>query len=129
MKTLLLILSLFLIRTNACAEWTAYSLDGKGNVRFYDKSTIKRNGDKVKVWMYMNMSPNDKRWESLNTKSASTLEEIDCVNETVKTLSMQRFIKPDLTGDAHNIPVGDAPTDHIVPETVTADLMKLVCKK
>ena len=129
MKKLLLILSLILITTNTYAEWTFYSLDGKGNVRFYDKSTIKRNGDKVKVWMYINMSPDDKRWESLNTKSARVLEEMDCINKTVKTLSMQRFIKPDLTGDEHNIPVVNAPTDYIVPETVTADLMKLVCKK
>ena len=130
MKRLLTVfLSLLFITTNAYAEWTAYSLDGKGNVRFYDKSTIKRNGDKVKVWMYINMSPDDKRWESLNTKSARVLEEIDCVNKTVKTLSTQGFIKPDLTGDEHNIPVVNAPTDYIVPETVTADLMKLVCKK
>ena len=129
MKTLSLILSLILITTNAYAEWTFYSSDDKGNVRFYDKSTIKRNGDKVKVWMYFNMLADDKSWESLNTKSMRTLVEIDCVNETHKPLSIQRFTELDLEGDMTDVPITNRPIIYIVPNSSHATLMKLVCKK
>ena len=77
MKNLLFTLSLLLITTNAYAEWTFYSSDDKGNVRFYDKSTIKRNGDKVKVWKYTNFSPNDEKAKSLEMASSRSLVEID----------------------------------------------------
>ncbi len=129
MKTLLLILSLLLITTNAHAEWTFYGTSEDGGVWFYDKSTVKRNGDKVKVWTYMNLLPDDKEAKSLNMGSGRSLYEIDCVNETSKTLSFQSFTKQNLGGDMRNVPITNRPITYIVPDTSQAILMKLVCKK
>ena len=128
MKTLLLILSLLLITSNAYAEWTSYGASVTDAVYFYDKSTIKRNGDKVKVWEYINYSPDDKKAKSINVSSQRTLSEIDCVNETYKGLSMQNFTEQDLKGDMIDVPPNRTPT-YIPPDVTYAVLMKLVCKK
>ncbi len=127
MKTLLLILSLLLITTNVYAEWTLYFINAEGSDHFYDKSNIKRNGDKVKVWAYMNFT--DERSKSLNVASVRILEEIDCVNETSKRLTFHRFTKSDLEGDMRDITLPNPTISYIVPDSVNADLMKLVCKK
>ena len=129
MKTLLLILSLLLITTNAYAEWTLYSLDGTGNVYFYDKSTIKRNGDKVKVWKYSNYSPNNEKTKYMYVSSQRSLNEIDCVNETFKILALQSFTELDLEGEMRDVPIQNPTMNYIPPTSTHATLMKLVCKK
>ena len=126
-KLFTLFLTLFLIATNAYAEWTHYAKDEIGNISFYDKSTLKRNGNKVKVWNYTNYSPNDEQSKSLNVSSMRSLKEIDCVNETFKTLALSSYSKSDLKGDFTSVRYTSI--DYIVPESITADLMKLVCKK
>ena len=102
MKTLLLILSLLLITTNVYAEWIFYATSVDEDVLFYDKSSVKRNGNKVKVWRYVNYSPNNEKTKSVNMSSSRGLDEIDCVNETSKRLSLHSFTKPDLEGEASN---------------------------
>ena len=129
MKTLLLILSLLLITTNAYAEWIFYGQGVNGDIWFYDKSTVKRNGDKIRVWIYTNYSPNDEKAKSFNMGSARTLDEIDCVNETMKTLALQHFTEQDLKGDMRNVPITNPTMNYIVPTSIYATLMKLVCKK
>ena len=128
-KQLTLLLSLLLITTNAYAEWTLYSSDAKGSVHFYDKSSVKRNGDKVKVWTYMNFTAPDSLAKSVNLSSARMLEEIDCVNETSKHLTFHRFFKFDLEGDMWDNTKSNPTIDYIVPNSTIATLMQLVCKK
>ena len=129
MKTLLLILSLLLITTNVYAEWTLYFINAEGSDHFYDKSNIKRNGDKVRVWRHVNYSPNNKEAKSLNVYSSRGLDEFDCVNETSKTLSLQSFTKPNLGGDMSDDTNPNPKTTYIVPDSTYTILMKLVCKK
>ena len=129
MKTLLLILSLLLITTNAYAEWTFYGENGDNSVFFYDKSTLIRNGNKVKVWSYFNFSPNNEKAKSLNMFSARMLEEIDCVNQTLKRLSVHSFTEPDLNGDMSNDTKSNPTIVYIAPDSINTTLMKLACKK
>jgi len=129
MKTLPLILSLLLITTNAYAGWTLFVANVDGSAYFYDKSTIKRNGDKVKVWIYFNEAPDDKVYKSLNVSSVRRLEEIDCVNETYKMLSMHYFTKSNLEGEMQGGTNPNPTTEYIVPNSRYAVLMKLVCIK
>jgi hypothetical protein len=127
MKKLLLILLLLALTSNVYAEWIKYSSSQGGY--FYDNSSIKRSGNKVKVWTYNNAKSDDEKAKSLNTASWRGLDEIDCVNETSKTLSLQTFTKIDLSGDMQIINLTNLVIDYIPPESVTATLMKLVCKK
>ena len=129
MKTLLLILSLLLITSNVYAEWTFYSYNINGDYMFYDKSTVKRNGDKIKVWTYINFAPDNKKAKSLNISSARTLEEIDCVNEIRKALTLHSYTKNNLEGDMRDMTMVDSSISYILPNSTYAKLMKLVCKK
>ena len=129
MKKLLLFFALLFITTSAYAEWIYFSKNVGGDIFFYDKSNVKRNGDKVKVWTYMNTLPDDKEAKSLNTGSGRSLEEIDCVNETSKRLTLHIFTKIDLEGDMRNVPITNPTITYIVPDSTHATLMKLVCKK
>ncbi len=128
-KLLILFLTLFLITTSVNAEWIYFSKNVGGDIFFYDKSNVKRNGDKVKVWSYMNTVPDDKQAKSLNTGSGRSLEEIDCLNETSKRLTLDIFTKTDLQGDMRNVPITNPTIRYIVPDSTHATLMKLVCKK
>jgi len=133
LKTLLLILSLLLITTNAYAEWILYSQTKNGVNSdvdiFYDPLTVKRNGDKVKVWKYTNFSPNDEKAKSLEMASARSLVEIDCVNQTSKQLAFHVFTKQNLEGDMTMDTAPRSTIDYIAPDSTHATLMKLVCKK
>jgi hypothetical protein len=129
MKTLLLILSLLLITSNSYAEWTKYSVGEDYFVHFYDESTVKRNGDKIRVWKYTNYSPDDKEAKSINVSSTRSLDEIDCINETVKSLSRHSYTKPNLQGDMTDYTDPNPTISYIVPNSTLAVLMKLVCKK
>ena len=129
MKTPLLILSLLLITTNAYAEWTFYGETADGDVGFYDKSSVKRNGNKVKVWNYVNVSPNDEQAKSRNMGSARALNEIDCVNETTKKLSFSSYTRPNLQGEVRYAADPNTRIVYIPPGSIYATLMKVVCEK
>jgi hypothetical protein len=128
-KLLTLFLTLFLIATNAYAEWKSFVVFNDGQAHFYDKSSIKRNGDKIRVWSYVNFSPDNKVAKSGNMASSRQLEEFDCVNETTKTLAFQYFTKLNLEGDTTNVANPDSTIQYIVPNSAMSILMNLVCKK
>jgi hypothetical protein len=128
MKKIVVTLTLIIMATNAYAEWTKYSTT-KSGVLFYDKHTIKRNGDKVKVWEYANYNlESETDPDLLKYSSHRTLVEIDCVNETYKTLHFDLYSKPDLEGDYKKL-TSDNEIKYIVPNSTFAYLMKLTCKK
>ena len=129
MKTLLFILSLTLITTNAYAEWKFYDLSKAGGMNYYDNSSITRNGDKVKVMHYANFSQDDELTKLTKMSSARVLYEIDCVNETREILEFKAFSKTDLKGDMTDSMNPKPEIENIVPDSIGAVLMKLVCKK
>ena len=129
MKKLLLILSLLLITTSAFAEWKFYDLSKSGGMNYYDNSSITRNGDKVKVMHYANFSQDDELAKITKMGSARVLYEIDCVNKTREILEFKAFSKTDLKGDMTDSMNPKPEIENIVPNSIGAVLMKLVCKK
>ena len=129
MKTLLLILSLLLITTSAFAEWKFYDLSKSGGMNYYDNSSIRRHGDKVKVMRYSNFSQDDELTKITKMASARVLYEIDCVNKTREILEFKAFSKTDLKGDMTDSMNPKPEIENIVPNSIGAVLMKLVCKK
>lgn len=128
MKKIVIALTLIIMTTNANAEWAIYSTAKQG-VLFYDKHTIKRNGDKVKVWEYVNYNlESETDPDLLKYASHRSLVEIDCVNETYKTLTFDLYSKPNLEGDYKKL-TSDNEIKYIVPNSTFASLMKLTCKK
>ena len=128
MTKIVITLTLIIIATNAYAEWAIYSTT-KGGVLFYDKHTIRRNGDKVKVWEYVNYNlEGETDPDLLKYSSQRALTEIDCINETYTTLDSDLYSKPDLEGDYKKLG-SDNEKKYIVPNSTFAKLMKLTCKK
>jgi hypothetical protein len=128
MKKQLLAIALILVATNVFAGWELYGTS-KGHQLFYDKSSLKQSGNKVRVWNYMNFK-NENRVDPTLLEVASTraLTEIDCINETYMDLSMDNYSEPHLKGNLEIMPL-DNKTSYIVPNSTMAKLMKLACKK
>ena len=129
MKKILLTLSLLLITNNAYAEWKFYDISKSGGKHYYDNSSIKQNGDKVKVMHYANFSQDNELSKITKMASARILYEIDCVNKTREILEFKAFSKTDLKGDMTNAMNPNPEIENIVPDSIGAVLMKLVCKK
>ena len=129
MKTLLLILSLLFVTTSVFAEWKFYDLSKAGGMNYYDNSSITRNGDKVKVIHYANFSQDDELTKLTKMSSARVLYEIDCVNKSREILEFKAFSKTDLKGDMTDSMNPNPKIENIVPDSIGAVLMKLVCKK
>ena len=129
MKTLLFILSLLLITTNVYAEWKFYDISKSGGKHYYDNSSIKRNGDKVKVMHYANFSQDDELAKITKMGSARVLYEIDCENKTREIIEFKAFSKMDLKGKMTDSMNPSPKIENIVPDSIGAVLMKLVCKK
>ena len=77
--------------------------------------------------MYVNVPP--EQVQSRNMGSARSLSEIDCVNETFKTLSLSSYTKSNLKGEVRHTTEPDSTIIYIPPTSAYAVLMKLVCKK
>ena len=129
MKTLLFILSLLLITTNVYAEWKFYDISKSGGKHYYDNSSIIRNGDKVKVMHYANFSQDDELAKITKMGSARVLYEIDCENKTREIIEFKAFSKMDLKGKMTDSMNPSPKIENIVPDSIGAVLMKLVCKK
>ena len=129
MKKLLLALLIILITTNSYAEWKFYDLSKTGVKHYYDNSSIKRNGDKVKVMHYANFSQDDELAKITKMGSARVLYEIDCVNKTREIIEFKAFSKTDLKGDMTDSMNPNPKIENIVSDSIGAVLMKLVCKK
>jgi hypothetical protein len=120
MKKILLTISILLITTNVFANWKSFG-SVKGNEIFYDRSSIKKNGVVVRVWAYYNINE--------NATSLLGLKQFDCLNETVKTLTIKEYTKLNLKGDISNDSTPDNPqADYIIPSSSDGVLMKIVCK-
>ena len=127
-KILTLFLTLFLITTNAYAEYTKFAGFKDGFVFFYDKSSVKRNGNKVEVWNYTNFGEGSIA-KSYKVYSMRTLDKFDCTNKTFQHFSIQSFTKPNLEGGMRDVPITNPTIKYIVPDSSESILMKLVCKK
>ncbi len=128
MKKLPLTLLIILITTNSYAEWKYYDITETGGQHYYDTSSIKRTGDKVKVMHYANFTQDDELAKITKMASARVLYEIDCVNKTREILEFKAFSKPDLKGNMTDAMNPKPKIENVVPDSIGGVLMKLVCK-
>jgi dipeptidase len=115
---------LFILNTtNVLADWEFYGETSNAK-HFYDKSSIKRNGNAVRVWNYLNFnSPDEKE------KSMVGLKEYDCSSATVLVLSLDAYSEHDLGGTNTKVVTEGAKKQFVRPNSIDSTLMKLACKK
>ena len=127
MKKKILMLMLAAMSTGAMAEWVF--VGDWEQYRFYvDPTTIRKNGNIVKMW-----TMTDSRIPSVtNSKaymSTKALEEYDCANETLRTLSLVDYEKSMGTGNVVYSTSYPSPSEPVVPGTVGERRWEIGCGK
>ncbi len=113
----------------AKAEWTYVgSANSEGGYKFYiDTSTIKRNGTRVKAWEMQDFNivqrPDDVRY-----KSVKTLVEVDCNEDTIKTMWYVFHSGPMGSGEAIGDYTDDGKRTPIPPKSVYQGVQLFLCK-
>ena len=124
----ILILLLLMVSTSVFAEWTRVTESADGDITAYiDFGTIKRKGNKVKMWD-LNDFKTVQETAGKRYLSSITRSEYDCEEETIRML--------DLHGYSGNIKTGDnvfsfsnfkeEPTS-IRPDTIESIFYKIAC--
>jgi hypothetical protein len=134
MRKLILILFLALFMNSAYAAWTLVAISNDDNDNYFiDKSTIRKNGTKVKAWFLNDMKIPSKNNEEKYYSSVKRLSEFDCKNETNIGLAS--------VGTADNMGGGavvfsytyddrkEFPAQPIVPGSIGEAMFKAVCGK
>jgi len=114
-----------------------YHTNKDGSNFYYDKDSTKRSSGKVKVWTiekhegeslrrYLNLiqqiHPNI---DFSNYSYTKALDEIDCNEDKARTLSIIHY---NLESKVITTVSGEAPWEHLVPETIHNELKRIVCK-
>jgi hypothetical protein len=129
MKKLTLLL-LLIVSTNVLAEWTSVGSNDNGNITFYiDYGTLKKKGNKMKIWTLINYKIVQKL-ESYSYLSSLSHEEYDCEEETVRTLDSYRYSEEMKQGDIvlSSTNIKEEPFS-IIPESVYDFKFKIACSK
>ena len=123
-----LVLLLLMVSTNVFAEWTK-SGESKDAFFYVDYGTIKKKGNKVKMWtMYdyktVKMIENDRYLSMVN------YDEYDCEKETVKWLDYYFYSGNMRTGEivGSSTNIKKEPFS-IMPGSIDETLFKITCSK
>ena len=131
MKKILILLLLMVVSTNVMAEWTRVSESADGDITYYvDTGTIKRKGNKVKMWDLFDYKTVQKSSDGKEYLSSLSRNEYDCEEETKRMLDFYWY-----SGNMKNggvvisYPnVKDEGTS-ILPESIGETLFKIACGK
>ena len=132
MKRLLITLLLAVLSTSAMAEWILMG-ESKDFTNYADFSTIKKAGDKVKMWTmqdYKTMQIEEMA-TILKFLSMKVQKEYDCQNETVSVLAY--FWYSSNMGEGQTVLFStkrsDSGTSPVVPGTIWQAEWKIACGK
>ena len=103
MKKLILAIALTAVSPSVMAEWTLIAVNSDYGLNVYvDYATIRRNGDKVKMWRlydYKTVQTGIRReW-----LSDITQQEFDCQNESSKILATSWYSRNMGNGEVENV--------------------------
>jgi len=125
MKKLLILLFSLLISFNSYGKWSKVS-SAQGDIgvdNYIDVDTIKKNGKYIYFWKMINHPgmPNE------GYKSNKSYIQVDCGVKRIKTLSIQFYKLPMVSG----IPLTHTPSDpkweYPSPNSISGDTMRVAC--
>jgi hypothetical protein len=129
MTRLFLITLLVLSSGPAYAEWMPIGGDAQeGTTIYVDLSTVRRNGDLVKVWYMLD-------YETVRTVlqfsylSRKSQAQIDCAEERIRNLAATLFSGNKGNGKLVHTDSDEGEWAPVAPESVGEVLLNLVCRK
>lgn len=123
------LLAVLLSPALAQAEWTRVSTLSDGEVAVYvDAATIKRNGNVVEFSTLFDYAT-VRTLSGAPFWSATMQDEIDCIRKQSRTLAVSSHSEPMAGGHVVSTSTGYAAWTPVAPKTITAVILKFVCKK
>lgn len=122
MKTLLL--ALLLVTGSAWAEWVKVA-EGDGVDLYIDLETIRKDGNRRRVWQIQNLKQRGKDGES----SRRLRMEYDCKQERDRLVSFSFHSEPMASGTALSNVDGGLGWADIPPGTLSEVVLKIVCAR
>ena len=126
----ILVLLLLMVSTSVFAEWTEVGQSADDTTVYADFGTIKRKGNKVKMWKLYDFKTVKKLGENDRYLSEMRRGEYDCEEETVRMLDLHGYSGNMKTG--HNVYSSNNIKDEatsILPESIGETLFKIACGK
>ena len=125
----LTILLLLMVTTSVFAEWTKVTSSKGGENTFYiDFETIKRKGNKVKMWDLYDFKTVKESEGGKRYLSSLMLHEYDCEEETVTLLDLHGYSGNIKTGDnVFSITNIKDEAKSIRPDTIESIFYKIAC--
>ncbi len=122
MKKLLLIL-LLTFSCNTMAEWVEYSTRANGDVYFFDKARVQKNGNLVNVW-------NRIRYKTsvMAASSYQSLIKIDCSEYSETTLQSTFYTDKNWTTPAMATNTREKPKVSIKANSASQRLADILCQ-
>lgn len=126
MKYLLALL--MLIASPAWADWEFVVETESGTQVFIDFQTVRKEGNRVKVWQLTNYSKLEFTPSGLGVVSLRTRFEIDCKEETFLILAIAAFSEKNAGGKMLGEEGESNKWVHIVPRSTQSAVSNKVCK-
>ena len=132
MKKLTLLLLLLMISTNVMSEWTIVGSNDVGDGIYYiDYETIKKKGNKVKLWSLVDTTTVKHIPKGSDFLSSTSHFEYDCEEQTRRFLDVCFYSKNMQGGkivfSAANIKTDTA--ESIIPNSMDDVVFKIACGK
>ena len=126
---LLIAALLIVFSTSAMAEWTVVG-GNDDQTTYADLSTIRKSGDKVKMWDLLNYKVAKTSAAGKLVLSSVDQDEYDCKEEISRTLTFSFYSKNMGAGEVvHNSGNLHEEPEPILPGSVAATLFKVACGK
>lgn len=109
---------------SALADWQKYSSGSDdGTSLFFNRSTIKKNGNKVKLWLLI-----DYPAPFNSAKSIKYHREFDCKKDTVETLFITAYKENMGMGDLIISGKSENGVTPIIPDSTDEILKNIICR-
>ena len=117
-----------LFASPAWADWEFVVETESGTQVFIDFQTVRKEAHRVKVWQLTNFPKPQNTSSVQGISSLRTRYEIDCKEETSRTLAITAFPEQYASGKELGHQGESNKWEHIAPRSTHSEILKKVCK-